>query len=411
MRFFKKEIPQEPLLIRRGLTLRFRQVKSGVGVLATDNPVLLGELDKVLGTGGLLEIDQSEYMALLATEPMPIAPSVKLQQQMVPRGTHVKFFADSQPTPEYPSFVDQTDWECGIFNFPPSKTLTAYFNPSVIDYRNRRYLFTRQQRMIGDLFSSDLAIFEVRPSMHLSGNMIVPHGPARYVNEQWEDPRVVLTPEGGHAVSFATWIPKQPHLKIRQALCRLAPNWTGFEVLHEPIYGGNHPNPNLVTRHEKNWCWFHQRSQWHFVYTIQPHVVVRMKVDGEVDQRFENEPASIPWAYGEPRGGTPPIKVGDEYLCFFHSAIKWKKPKRRYFMGAYTFSVKPPFQLLRVTPKPLLVGSEADFRVLAGPPCVFPCGALLEEGASWIVTFGVNDEQCGWVRIPVGELEERLERI
>lgn len=94
-------------------------------------------------------------------------------------------------------------------------------------------------------------------------------------------------------------------------------------------------------------------------------------------------------------------------------------------MGAYAFLAQPPFPITRVTTEPLLVGSEEDPRVLGGPLVVFPNGAVLTgpdpwpydrialeprmiDCRCWTVVFGLNDEACGWLRITMSELEERL---
>lgn len=315
-----------------------------------------------------------------------------------------------------PSFTEQTPWPCGIFSMPlpPIAITVAHFNCGVVEKDGKKWLFARRHRFFssqpgssaGDN-QSDLVIYQIRePSMTLAKQpFFIPDLPIRHSFEQWEDPRAFTGRDGTVYVSLCTWVHGRAW-PPRQCLCRLTPDWSRLEIVAEPTFGGNNPTPSLATKAEKNWTWFEHTDAvgsfgtMHYVYSIHPHIVV-----STIAQMSE---AKIPWPYGEPRGGTPPVRFGDEYVSFFHSSLPWQPPKRRFFMGAYTFSAKPPFEPLRSTRQPLLIGSEADMRSLNSPLVVYPCGALLEEQSQWLVTFGLNDEHCAWIRIPDAELQERL---
>ena len=71
-------------------------------------------------------------------------------------------------------------------------------------------------------------------------------------------------------------------------------------------------------------------------------------------------------------------------------------------MGAYAFNDR--FEIVRMTVEPLLAGSDRDLRLLNGPLVIFPGGAIVNNG-KWLVVFGVNDEQSGWIEIPHLDLE------
>lgn len=311
---------------------------------------------------------------------------------------------------ELPSFTEQTEWESGIFTFPASNNLpTVYYNPSILEVNGKRWLFTRRQRFNTDPSvigsnENDLAIWEIRKNMTLAPTPIIPRPPMRHKHEQWEDPRAYLFSDRQVYVSFATWIHHKQELPIRQSLCRLSKDWRSFEVVNEPVHGGNHREPSKATKHEKNWVWFEYGIRQHFVYSINPHEVVGSPMLEAIKH------VDLPWKHGILRGGTPPILVGDEYISFFHSATEWRKPKRRYHMGAYAFKSEPPFPITRITPEPLLSGSVEDFRAFGGPLVIFPNGALKEAG-HWLVVFGVNDEGCGWIRIPCGDLNQKMVNV
>jgi len=310
-------------------------------------------------------------------------------------------------SPDVPSFLEQTDWPTGLFTFP-SDERTVYFNPALLKKDDTFYLFTRRYRYpngSGKLpMTNDLAIW--RLTKHLAPvELIVPEPPNRYPKEQWEDPRVI-DHGGAIHVAFATWV----HMRgwtIRQSLCKLSADWRRFTVAQEPLYGGNAPTPERATRHEKNWLWFIHEGQWHCVYMSNPFTVLKIGPNGHVSKAWKGPQLPLPWSHGEPRGGTTPIRVGQEYVTFFHSSLPWTTQQRRYYMGALTFEAAPPFAIKRITLEPLLAGSDKDARVLGGPLVIFPCGSDL-SAREWLVTFGVNDEQCGWVKIPQGELDKLL---
>lgn len=212
-------------------------------------------------------------------------------------------------------------------------------------------------------------------------------------------------------MSFATWVHHQKW-SIRQSFTRLTRDWRAVEPLWESPHGGNTRRPEVNRVHEKNWIWFQHDSQWWCQYAINPGEFFRVDGNGNpVEVQKSKDVSLAAWQFGLPlRGGTPPVRVGDEYVAFFHTSTVWQKPKRRYYMGAYTFDAAPPFTLRRMTLQPLLTGSDQDFRALNGPLVIFPNGSILRDN-EWLVTFGVNDEACGWVKIPHEDLEARLEFV
>lgn len=279
-------------------------------------------------------------------------------------------------------------WQSGIFAFP-YEDKTVHFNPTCIRAADGQLLLiTRRSRQIERGNHSDLVLWRVHePSMTASGGTVIglPVAPG----EQWEDPKAVMF-DGRLYLACANWL-HQGGAPIRQALLRLD------EGLKRGERQAWHPSPDAA-RHEKNWCPFVHDGKMEVVYSIQPHVVMG---------RAANAPIMLAWAYGEPRGGTPPVRVGGEYISFFHSSLPWRKPKRRYYVGAYGFAAQPPFRVTRCTTEPLLIGSEEDPRVLGGPCCVFPNGADLRDG-KWLLVAGSNDEQAIWAQLLHADLERLL---
>jgi predicted GH43/DUF377 family glycosyl hydrolase len=350
--------------------------------------------------------DKSELDALLAAGNVIYhhCKDGSLYLHLTGRPGPVRVADDAQP-----SFLEQHPrWPSGSFSFPPEAN-TVHFNPSLLHRDDTFYLFTRRHRFPNGPghppAHNDLTIWRLNRQLSPI-DVTIPSTPRRWEREQWEDPRVVISQDSGVHVAFANWVHMRPW-SIRQSLTRLSANWQSFSVLHEPLYGGNAPVPERATHHEKNWLWFQQDGAWHIVYLHNPMTVLRLRPNGNVEKVWKNKQLPLPWTHGELRGGTTPVRVGGEYVTFFHSSMAWNRHQRRYFMGAATFQAEPPFSLLRVTPDPLLVGSEKDTRVYGGPLVIFPCGAVLND-AHWTVTFGVNDEASGWIRIPQGDLNKLL---
>jgi predicted GH43/DUF377 family glycosyl hydrolase len=186
-------------------------------------------------------------------------------------------------------------------------------------------------------------------------------------------------------------------------------DWQWAGTMNVP-YGGNGFQIGQGSGNEKNWVWFNRGNRWHFVYSFQPHTVVEVIDTMRVKEHKSVMKQPVPWQYGQIRGGTPPIKVGDEYVTFFHSSLAWQGNKKRYYAGAYAFQAQPPFAVTRMTKDFLLCGSDQDTRILGGPLVAFPGGSLYENG-QWTVVSGLNDEGAFWVRIPHEDLLKQMEPV
>ena len=153
---------------------------------------------------------------------------------------------------------------------------------------------------------------------------------------------------------------------------------------------------------EKNWEFFDYEGELFAIHSIQPHLIGRVRGARLVDISSVNE--KYDWNFGLPRGGSPPIRVGDEYFCFFHSSYTHDE-RKVYVTGVHTFEAKPPFLLARWDPEPLSVAG-VDHRT-NGPLVVFPGSAFL-EGSDWIIAYGWHNSQCRILRVPAEVVNARL---
>lgn len=317
-----------------------------------------------------------------------------------------KSVEDTTPTgPSQKSFLEQTDYECGLFTFPVA-TNTCYFNPSIVEKDGRRWLFTRRQRYSFNpwVSNNDLAIWEIRKNMTLRDCPIIPKLTLGIKGEQFDDPKSIITSGGKCLVSMASWVHHQKW-HCRQVIFQLSDDFRTVEHVTIPKFGGNHTDPEKSTRAEKNWCFVQcAHVPWQMVYSINPHVLISSS------RSWENPKLDLKWEFGEPRGGTPAVDIGDHFLSFFHSSIPWAPKKNRYYMGCYAFRKEDPYQVTHISSKPILIGSEEDFRSLSSPPVVFPNGCLY-DGKKFLITMGINDENCGWISIPDKDIAAILEPV
>lgn len=151
---------------------------------------------------------------------------------------------------------------------------------------------------------------------------------------------------------------------------------------------------------QKNWVPFEWRGKLLLGYSIQSHNVLLPDLKTGLCTTFMKTEMNYQWKWGVLRGGTPAELVDGKYLAFFHSSAVVRssasngKKMPHYYMGAYTFSSKPPFNLEKITPYPIAgndfyTPSEYRKRV------IFPSGFVV-SGDVIYVSYGKNDSEM-WI--------------
>jgi hypothetical protein len=176
---------------------------------------------------------------------------------------------------------------------------------------------------------------------------------------------------------------------------------------------------------EKNWLLFDYGGHLHAIYEIAPHTTLRfLESDGLLlgvpAMPTEWNASTYAKRFGTLRGGTPPVRVGDSYYAFFHSIVRPRpgvvanvmrrlggvSNESEYVCGFYGFTGTPPFDPVCFTPSPVL-RSRAHRRLPPLNPAavrvVYPSGAVFDAG-QWLVSYGLNDEQCCLEIIPHDDL-------
>ncbi len=162
-----------------------------------------------------------------------------------------------------------------------------------------------------------------------------------------------------------------------------------------------------MARSEKNWVPFEYQGNLLLAYSLFPHRIFQPLFGKSSCDEVASTFSEIKWGWGVLRGGTPALLEGDEYLAFFHSSKSKTTLHSRgkdiphYFMGAYTFSKNPPFEITRMSPKPI-VGKNFYHgkRHKTWKPLfvVFPGGFVADEKHIW-VSYGRQDHEVWFVKL------------
>ncbi|OGN64307.1 MAG: hypothetical protein A3E80_05615 [Chlamydiae bacterium RIFCSPHIGHO2_12_FULL_49_9] len=163
---------------------------------------------------------------------------------------------------------------------------------------------------------------------------------------------------------------------------------------------------------QKNWTPFVWNDRLFLSYSINPHEILFPNLnDGSCYHCYETA-APIPWTLGVIRGSSPAILVDGEYLSFFHSGHQLKSSVSRggilwhYFMGAYTFSPNPPFQITKFSQEPI-VGRGFYAPSHHEKKVIFP-GGFVVSGSKIIVAYGRDDEEIWIAELDKGKLMNSL---
>lgn len=313
------------------------------------------------------------------------------------------------PTAEPPS-ITQQGFNVEIVDFGLQKIAGVdYFNSGLVNAWGRDWLLARRSQYDPNIWLGRNSIMAFGMT-NLKPQVGYPLKPKPLLGqEHWEDSRAIF--HDSHVYLSCcnfVWYPKDnvwtgAHI----AVAKFDKHWKCVERF-DPVYGYNLDRVSGKLGHEKNWLWFIHDGEWHMIYKASPHAVVVFDDKLKYVRETASEWDSTKWHYGEIRGGCPPVLVGGKYWTFFHSSVPMGgNLKRRYYMGAYCFESKPPFNVLGFTPKPLLIGSKHDRWAVTKPCCVFCVGSLFRDG-EWILSGGVNDFDTFIARIPHEELERRI---
>ncbi len=172
---------------------------------------------------------------------------------------------------------------------------------------------------------------------------------------------------------------------------------------------------NAKYRHtlwQKNWSPFIWEGNLMFSYSINPHEVLLSNLkNGSCQACFITE-KSIQWDYGPLRGSTPAQMVDGEYLAFFHSGrimsslSSENRELWHYFMGAYTFSAEPPFELTSISPAPIDAPSFYTYSSYF-KRVIYP-GGFVVDGSKVYLAYGKDDSEMWIATVDLQALKDSM---
>ena len=163
---------------------------------------------------------------------------------------------------------------------------------------------------------------------------------------------------------------------------------------------------------QKNWSPFEWNGKLLLTYTINPHEIIYPNLDNGICQHFYETNKSIQWNLGQLRSSSPAQYVNGEYLSFFHSGFYTSsscsdsRDLWHYYMGAYTFSAEPPFEITKISPSPIdapgfYTYSSYEKRV------IYP-GGFIVNGSNIYVAYGKDDSEIWIATIDRDELIQSM---
>lgn len=305
-------------------------------------------------------------------------------------------------------------WRSAIFDFGKANSGDVdHFNPGLVRRPDGLWLLVRRSEIVAGMPYGRNGIWACKleePALKpLGGPLLV--FPDSKSDEQFEDPRAVYwNNQVWVGVVNFTWFADMSWTGAHQMLgiFRDDAEWTPIARRDPPVETNKGSAGFTDGHHQKNWTWFFLDGKLHLLYHSDPWKVIEF--GSHWDEQTHHGGEGVRWKYGQVRGGTPPIKVGDLFYTFFHSSMPWRGRYRRYYAGCLAFEAKPPFKPVLWTQEPLLIGSQNNKWHQHKPLVVFPCGAIYENNR-WLVTYGSNDLEAGWVEIPHEDIVKLLQPI
>lgn len=294
------------------------------------------------------------------------------------------------------------------------------FNPSIIRWRGDLLMVFRDIPDPKQSFNSNIWIVQlndqfdpISPPQKLD---LQPFGVPPHIPSRAEDARIISSGEALYIVYSDNQNEKITKDGFRVYIAQLNFINGSFEAIDIECFK-RFPGESKLLR-EKNWTPFIYQDELLLAYSLDPHRIFRPLFGTESCETFAESNSSPAWEWGVLRGGTQGLKLDDlNYLSFFHSSTKMKtvhsndEEVLHYFMGAYTFSSEPPFEITKMSPEPI-VGkgfySGKQYKPYWHPVrVVFPCGFLFDEKYIWVF-YGRQDHEIWVVKLDRQGLIESL---
>lgn len=282
------------------------------------------------------------------------------------------------------------------------------FNPSIIRWKGVLLMTFRHMPNVKPFFTSYVGIVKLDENFDPIGppQTLETQNPHSPIPSRAEDTRLIAIGDTLFLVFSDNKEEKITKKGFRVYIAQLTEDNGRFSVHN--IECLSHFEGESPMIREKNWTPFDYNSNLLLSYSIAPHIIFRPFLGTGHCETFCSSNPEIRWKWGELRGGTTATVEGREYLGFFHSVKMMasensqEKIVPHYFMGAYTYSLEPPFSLQRISPEPIIgkgfYSGGVQTPYWGSKKVIFPCGYIADEKCFWI-SYGRQDEECWVVKI------------
>jgi predicted GH43/DUF377 family glycosyl hydrolase len=281
------------------------------------------------------------------------------------------------------------------------------FNPSIIRWNGSLLMCFRFIPNPNTPFNSEIGLVWLDDNFNPVGNihLLDTRGPL-LISSRVEDPRLVKIGNSLYVVYSNNVEEKITKGGFRVFIAQL--NFDGKDFSLRNIECLSKFEGASQNRREKNWVPFEYHSELLVAYTLSPHCILRPLPGTNACETFCTTSQSIPWEWGELRGGTCALIDSNKYLAFFHSSKIMatvhsnEEAISHYFIGAYTFSLEPPFEITHISPEPI-VGKNFYHGTIYKPywgsmRVVFPGGFIFDDQNIWIA-YGRQDHEIWIVKL------------
>lgn len=273
------------------------------------------------------------------------------------------------------------------------------YNPSLICYRNKLYSTFRAHDR--NDWRTNLYISEVGEDLKpLNCSPI--KVPLTLAENSHEDGRLFQR-DGSLWLSWT--VSQYPTALFRCAVCfgELVQDDSGWSV--GKYFYPNHGS-NDFSALEKNWFPFDWRRETWCYYDTQGMEQTFLRLDGSKIGVVAKS-RSLEWGYGPIHGGAICQLPNGNLLHFFNSRTgSLAINTHRYQVGCAELAGEPPFNMLRISRRPVLYGEEGvnrDGFKFYKPSVVFATGAIWKDGHV-LLAHGWNDSKCKVVRLKMDDL-------
>jgi predicted GH43/DUF377 family glycosyl hydrolase len=223
------------------------------------------------------------------------------------------------------------------------------------------------------------------------------------------DPRLILTPQKKVIVSYSRFnMGSNNEYICGSTIVDLNISENIFEYEHYRI------SPSSIADRQKNWMPFICEDKIYFISDVHPHRIY------EFDENTKNCFLAYETNYKhgwfnrhQLRGNTNCIKINDDYfMTIFHSVQKIGDCSY-YDNGAYLFTAKPPFKIVKFGNKTIMpaeVANEKHFRKSGEIACVFPM-SMYKESEQLVITYGDNDSAVKLLKTNLEEIFSTMIRV